>query len=170
MMPVLPFLFLFVGVQADRFLRTSSRSGKALVLALLAGFVLSTLSSYPRMIGYFTEWARSRPERFLNDSNLDWGQDLKRLAGFMNARGIPRIYLDTFCPDEAPDLYLKGRYERRPVDRGLPETGWFAVSEFFIMSSRFNKDRGRARLDYRVLDGMEPVAKIGSSIRVYRFP
>ncbi len=170
MMPVLPFLFLFIGVQTDRFLRSSSRAGKALVLFLLTGFTLSTLWSYPGMIGYFTEWARRHPERFLNDSNLDWGQDLGRLASFMEIRGIQRIYLDTFSPDEAPDLYLKGRYERRPVDRGLPEAGWFAVSEFFIMTSRFNKERGRARMDYTVLEGIEPEARVGSSIRVYHFP
>lgn len=170
LMPVLPFVFLFAGVQADRMLRTRSRVAKVLVPALLAGFVASTLRSYPACIGYFTEWARAHPERYLNDSNLDWGQDLARLAAFMDERGIERIHLDAFVPDEAPEIYLKGRHERRPVDRGLPEKGWFAVSEFYIMTSRFYKAQGLAPIDYSPLDGIEPEARVGSSIRVYRFP
>jgi hypothetical protein len=170
LMPVLPFLYVFVGMQTDRFLATSSRAWKALVTVLLAGYVLSTLTSYPRCIGFFTEWARGHPERYLNDSNLDWGQDLGRLAEFMDSRGIPSIRLDYFGPDGAPDFYLRGRYEPWPVDRGLPESGWFAVSEFFIMTSRFHKQQGRARFDYELLETHEPEARIGSSIRVYRFP
>jgi hypothetical protein len=169
-MPVLPFVFVFVGVQTDRFLATKSRVGKALVAVLLAGYVLSTLASYPRYIGFFTEWARTHPERFLNDSNLDWGQDLGRLAEFMDAQGIPSIRLDYFGSDVTPDIYLRGRYEPWPVDRGLPESGWLAVSEFFIMTSRFHKQQGRARFDYDLLETREPEARIGSSIRVYRFP
>jgi len=170
MMPVLPFVFLFIGVQADRLLRARPRAAALLVPALLAGFALSTLRSYPVAIGFFTEWAQAHPERFLNDSNLDWGQDLGRLAAFMDRRGIRRIALDVFGPAEGPEVYLKGRYERRPVERGLPESGWFAVSEFYIMTSRFYKERGLSRADYGALDGIEPAARIGSSIRVYHFP
>lgn len=170
MMPVLPFLFAFVGVNIHRLVQAGSRPVRIGVLALFAGYTLSTLWSYPVYMGFFTEWARRNPQQFLSDSNIDWGQDLLRLRRFMDQHKIRRIRLDYFGPEEAPDYFLGDRYESWSVKRGFPGKGWFAASEFPIMLSRYHANRGSERQSYNYLDNHEPVARVGSSLRVYFFP
>lgn len=57
-----------------------------------------TLRTSPLHLGYFNEFAGGPANgwRWLADSNLDWGQDLKRLAGWLRARGNPDIKLAWF--------------------------------------------------------------------------
>ena len=170
LMPVLPFLFAFVAVNIHRLLQTGSRPLKIGVVVLISGYAISSLLSYPGHMGFFTEWARRNPARYLSDSNIDWGQDLRRLSRFMDQHQIRRIRLDYFGPPGAPDGYLKDRYEPWSVNRGFPGGGWFAVSEFYIMTSRYYKNQGKNKRSYDFLDPYEPAARIGSSLRVYFFP
>lgn len=67
-----------------------------------AGLVLwlsvVTLRTHPFYLGYFNEFVGGPRNgwRWLADSNLDWGQDLGRLARWLNARGNPEIKLAWF--------------------------------------------------------------------------
>jgi hypothetical protein len=45
----------------------------------------------PQHIGYFNELAGDRPERFLSNSNVDWGQDAWRLRDWWEAAGRPPL-------------------------------------------------------------------------------
>jgi hypothetical protein len=144
------------------------RRRQVAVLLLLAGYALSTIASWPTYLGFFTEWARRHPERLLNDSNLDWGQDLLRLEKYLQGHGISRIRLDYFGPRGAPGYYFRERFEPWTVDRGAPGQGWFGVSEFYIMTSRYYKGHGTSRYSYEFLDAFRPAARIGSSIRLYQ--
>jgi len=49
----------------------------AVLVAWLAG---SSLLSHPDYLAYFNEFAGGEPQNILVDSDLDWGQDIKRLS------------------------------------------------------------------------------------------
>ena len=57
-----------------------------------------TLRVHPHHLAYFNEIAGGPANgwRLLVDSNLDWGQDLKRLARWMRTNDVPRLKLSYF--------------------------------------------------------------------------
>ena len=65
--------------------RGAGRSGLALVGLLGAWYAGGTLRQHPHHLAYFNEIAGGPANgwRLLVDSNLDWGQDLERLAAWM---------------------------------------------------------------------------------------
>jgi hypothetical protein len=133
------------------------------VALLLAWQAATVLRVHPSYIAYFNEIAGG-PDggaEWATDSNLDWGQDLRRLVKFMNARGIGEIQLNYFGSAEV-DEYMGGRY--RAIQRcSEPQPGWVAVSAFWYQSSR-----GRPECDYRRwLTNERLVTKIGYSIFVF---
>ncbi len=108
---------------------------------------------------------------YVVDSNLDWGQDLKRLAKWTEENGIDKIYLDYFG-GAGTEYYLKEKYlpwwgDRDPKE--LPKGSYLAVSATFLQGGRgkpvpnFSKPTGF----YSWLDGYTPIARIGYSIFVY---
>ena len=105
------------------------------------------------------------------DSNLDWGQDLKRLKNYTDEKGIDKIYVDYFGGSDAK-YHLGNTYAPWWGDRNaeeFPKGNYLAVSATFLQGGRgelapgFNDPSGY----YRWLDKYEPVAKIGYSIFVY---
>jgi len=68
--------------------RARTRALAAVAVALLAA---SSLLHAPYHLGYFNELAGPRPERYLADSNLDWGQDAWRLRDRWAAEGSPAL-------------------------------------------------------------------------------
>ena len=73
-LPVFPALVIF----AVRWLRPNSFH-RAVAFSLVSVYVLSMVSVYPRTYCYFTELVggASQGWRYLGDSNLDWGQDMR---------------------------------------------------------------------------------------------
>jgi hypothetical protein len=64
--------------------------------ALLAIYPLSVLLATPDTISYFNLLAGGRGDEILLDSNLDWGQGLKRVRAYMDQEGIDEIGLAYF--------------------------------------------------------------------------
>ena len=95
---------------------------KAAVVALLAWQVASGARQHPDYLAYTNEIAGSHPERFVADSDLDWGQDMKRLADFLHQQHADRV---TFSPFNRtypmPVTMLPGASD-------APSPGWNAVS------------------------------------------
>ena len=62
----------------------------ALALAMV---VAESAASYPNYLAFFNTIAGgpARGPRYLLDSNIDWGQDTKRLAAFLRANRIPDV-------------------------------------------------------------------------------
>jgi hypothetical protein len=112
----------------------------------------------------------ARPNYF-TDSNLDWGQDLKPLKGWMDRNAVTRINLAYFgSADPAyyhiDCTYMPGSPFFVPNSSiGRPQLpGYVAVSET-VLSGVYFDERGRAF--YRGLRDRAPIAHIGHSIRVY---
>ena len=139
-----------------------SKGRFTLVIFLLAFYVISSLTVYPHFIAYFNEFAGG-PDggyRYIVDSNLDWGQDLRRLKKFVEKNNIDKIKVDYFGGGDVK-YYLGDRAELWHADNG-PTTGWLAVSATFLQTSR-----AYSWASYEWLDEHEPVEKIGYSIYVY---
>ena len=62
-------------------------------------------------MAYFNEIV-GRPDQgylYTVDSNLDWGQDLKRLVKWTDEKGVDKIYVDYFGGADAK-YYLKDKF------------------------------------------------------------
>ena len=102
--------------------RARSWPARAAVVALLAWQIVSGARQHPDYLAYTNEIAGAHPERFVADSDLDWGQDMKRLADFLHQQHADRV---TFSPFNRtypmPVTMLPGTAD-------APSPGWNAVS------------------------------------------
>jgi hypothetical protein len=85
-LPCLPFLFLSASRLAEPFNRVPLRCTRGGLAVMLLASTFSAWRAYPNWLGYFNEPAGG-PERGwwqLEDSNVDWGQDLVALKQWMD--------------------------------------------------------------------------------------
>ncbi len=167
-LPVYPFLFVFAAGVAKTIL--SRKFLSAMYGVLIAWYIGASLYIHPHYLAYFNELAGGPDNgyRYLVDSNLDWGQDLKGLGRYMQEHGIQRVSLSYFGTD-TPDRYgiaydwLPSVVLRNPSP-GQPVTlhDWVAISATNLQGVYFkNHDM------YAMLRTKQPVVKIGYSIFVY---
>ena len=141
----------------------SDRTSRLLRVTALVGFfahVGLSLRAHPDYLSYFNETVRGREHEILSDSNLDWGQDLSRLARYLDENQIDRIHLAYFGMTSPEAVGLRGATALRPADR--PQ-GWVAVSVTFLQGN-YLPAQGP---DYSWLRAQTPHAKIGKSIWLY---
>ncbi len=176
MLPATPLLVVTAVLLVFRAL---PRFPAAVLLASLA-FVqaLETLAIHPHQFSFFNALAGG-PERgdyWLNDSNLDWGQDVYRLALALPALGIREKDLTvSYFGGALPEAYLP---DSRVLNLGSWDVppGTYAVSSFILnVAPEFMAFRGRyeaARsffvLRRRIRERGEPIGRVGYSIRIYR--
>ena len=144
-----------------------------LIIVLLGWYAFGVINIYPHFLTYFNEsvGGPSQGYMYATDSNLDWGQDLKRLAQFVEDNNINKIYIDYFGGDDIRyrfgDKYESWWGDRNP--NNLPKNSWLAVSASFLQGGRGVTVHGfEANTDYyRWLDKYEPITVIGDSIFIY---
>ncbi len=142
----------------------------AALFIIMLWYVISTITHYPYFTSYFNELigGPSNGYRYVADSNLDWGQDMKRLAQFVKDNNIDKIRVAYFGGG-SPDYYLKDNYIHWWSSRGA-EPGWYAISATFL-DEAFGKPVGNyARTEqdsYLWLRDKTPITVIGNSIFVY---
>jgi 4-amino-4-deoxy-L-arabinose transferase-like glycosyltransferase len=132
---------------------------RAAVVGLLAWLVAGVAVAHPDYLPWFNEAAQPNPSRITVDSNLDWGQDLLRLARVVRDRRIEHLHVAFFTP-----LRMSGHgINATGLTPHIPVQGWVAISEHQI---RFAEDSG----DYAWLTMYRPVQMVGESIRLYHIP
>lgn len=105
--------------------RTRAMARGALAVAI-GWLVLTSALSHPDYLPYTNALAGSRPERILADSDLDWGQDMKRLARRLQEAGAQDVTIAPFYRfDFARHGFPPLRERYSPVE---PSPGWNAVS------------------------------------------
>uniref|UniRef100_UPI00403FCF24 phospholipid carrier-dependent glycosyltransferase n=1 Tax=Streptomyces sp. DG1A-41 TaxID=3125779 RepID=UPI00403FCF24 len=155
------FLPVFLAVAAGCVLVVRRRWVSVGVGALVAFVAVSSLRTYPYYVPYSNEvfGGPGRTREFLHDSNVDWGQDLGRLAERLRER-YPgeRVWL-VYKGSGVPSFY--GIRARDP--RGVPVgdvRGLLVVSD-----SAAAKATGRLA---ELICSSRPVDDVGHSITVYR--
>ena len=162
---VYPFFALLAARGATTAWRTAGTRAQVLarrgaVAALSVGMMVTAVRTWPDYLAYFNPVAGSRPERVLVDSNLDWGQDLYRLADTVRARGIDSIRVHYFGSSQLSSVGLTNARRLAPNER---TTGWVAASETYLAGVW--SDTSLQWLARRT-----PVARIGPSMRLYYIP
>jgi hypothetical protein len=162
-LPIYPFLYAAVGIALSR-LRL-----RRFPAVLIAWHIVASIVAYPGYISYFNEAIRMRnADRYLIDSNLDWGQDLRRLARWTRREGIPSIYLHYFGGGSPHhELGSAALDWRGPRPEPLP-TGWFALSRHPYRLSFLPRISSENYDDYLRRSRARYVTTIGGSINVYR--
>jgi 4-amino-4-deoxy-L-arabinose transferase-like glycosyltransferase len=148
-----PFLAI---VAAGAF--TRSKTLLLVAVLLVAWHAGESVAAHPDYLGYFNQIARGREERFLIDSNLDWGQDLARLALYQRDHGIGEVYLNYFGRTLPSRVHLNAV----GLTPEYPPIGWAAISVthcmgLFVGPQTFAWYRERP-----------PTARVGKSILLYR--
>ena len=174
-LPAVPFLAVGAAVALVRGLPPRPAAGVLLALGLLqAG---ETVAVHPHEVSFFNLAAGgpSRGHLWLNDSNLDWGQDLDRLALELARRGESQgvtvaYFGGAFVPYHLPAarLFDAARSELAP--------GLYAVSSFLLAAGPelmlFRGDLPRAagyeRLRRVLRERGTPTGRVGYSILLYR--
>jgi 4-amino-4-deoxy-L-arabinose transferase-like glycosyltransferase len=180
LLPAFPFALILVarelsqwlkGVQQPFAMAGISPGVKWVVLALLLTWqCVSVLRVYPAFLAYFNE-AVGGPEggaNYVVDSNLDWGQDLRRLRAFVEAHRIEKIAVDYFGSASPRDA-LGERFIPWRSALG-PYQGWLAVSATILKGAQGRWDSTvnyQPDAAYKWLQGRAPVATIGYSIFVF---
>ncbi len=172
-LPVYPFLI----VLASRLVTVRLRWRwlmPVLIAMALAATAASALRVAPHQLAYFNELVGGPEQghRYLSDSNLDWGQDLKGLKAFMANEGLPIIYLAYF--GAAPPAYYGIRYQYVPGSWPLtwpppPDVVPADLERKVLAISVFNlQEVGThdAQL-FAWLRARRPVARVGYSIQIY---
>jgi len=100
LLPVYPAVMVFAGASAAWM---SSRPGRRLVLGAVAWLAIANLWIHPHYLAYFNELigGPANGHLYLVDSNIDWGQDLKRLAVYARrhpGESVKLAYLGTADP------------------------------------------------------------------------
>ena len=144
--------------------------GKALPAVLLLWLAGSSLLAHPDYLPYFNELAGGQPEKIVVDSDLDWGQDIKRLARRLHELGASEV---SFFPTLVASY--RSEFQMPPFlrqDAFAPAPGWNAVSATYWKLVRLGciylTPDGRMHNDYpdRTLwpDTLPPGERVGKSI------
>lgn len=155
------FLPMFLTVAAGCVVAVRRRLTTVVTGALVLFVAVSSLLTFPFYLPYSNE-AFGGPDRThlrLHDSNVDWGQDLGRLADRLRER----------YPDERVWLVYKGS--------GLPSAYGIEASDprevpvddvrglLVVSDSSVAKAKGRLA---ELIDSSRPVDEVGHSITIYR--
>ncbi len=184
LLPVYPFVFLICGAAAWRLFERRARSSPrdrgvrswqrlmpiAGVTVLCGWYAFGTLHASPYFLSYFNELVGG-PDNgiyYLDDSNIDWGQDMFRLKRYLDERHLDRVRCAVFAPLK-PDEY---GIEADPIglrDLVWPRTGvTYCVSADYLQRPWLYKKK-KATVRFEWLQRYRPVDKVGWSIFVYRF-
>lgn len=170
-LPVYPLLFVYAaGVAESPWFR--GMAGRVAVAVLALVFAASSLRAHPHYLPYFNVAAGGPAQgiEWLDDSNVDWGQDLPLLAEWLeehdvrDARIAPMALYD-------PALYgVRGRWVGPEsvlpeLSSSDPEPGVYAVSAHLLTRARWS---GSPAVD--PLRDRTPRAVLGHTIYVFDIP
>jgi hypothetical protein len=105
-LPLYVFLSVLIGGAAWALIRQNPRWAYA-VLALLLLHAVSSLRTFPSYMAYSNElWGgSSNTYKYVTDSNVDWGQQLKSTKQYLDQRGVKDCWFVYFAEGVAEPSY-----------------------------------------------------------------
>ncbi|HEY4212677.1 MAG TPA: phospholipid carrier-dependent glycosyltransferase [Steroidobacteraceae bacterium] len=159
-----PFMALGAAYVTARVMGAAFAAGgwrKGLLVSLTSGLLLwqawPLWADHPDYLPYFNE-AIAHPRQVLVDSDLDWGQDLRRLEQRLAALKVPEValaYMGT------ADLAREALPPWRQLAPNCPTTGWIAITALA---------REHALQGYSWLDAYQPRERVGKTTDLYFIP
>jgi len=143
---------------------------RAVLVSATAVLSVGTATIHPDYLSYFNVLAGTDPSRLVADSDLDWGQDMLRLARVAREQSVDTLrFAHISTGDLSPIIGV-------PVvfwdGTGRP-SGWIAVGETWYRRGQIAFRRGRYELRPYALHWLDSVAtptRVGKGIRLYRVP
>ena len=159
LMLIYPFLFILL---AAILVGQAHRRLMAVVTLLVA---IESVLIYPHYLAFFNlpSGGPASGAKYLVDSSLDWGQDLKKLRAYLDTLGVDDIYLAYHGMGDPAYYGIRWRFapERLDAEQQRELNAVVAVSATYLKGLYVGED------SYDWLGEHEPVARIGYSIYVY---
>lgn len=177
-LPTFPFIYLIVArvVTRENFLTAKKR---VIVLSLACVWMAGAIFlNFSHLLSYYNELAGGTANgyKIATDSNYDWGQDLKRLKKFTDENKIDKIAIDYFGGGNTQyyfgDSYVSWWSAKGPLTADPNNPKWFAISLTFLMGAHatpVDNFPQKPEDTYSWLKGVEPVARAGTSMFIYKF-
>lgn len=176
-LPTFPFIYILVSRFVIKWKLDAGLGNrifkKTIIFVLVVWLITETLFSVPYFLSYYNLLAGGTEDgyKIAVDSNYDWGQDLKRLAAFVEENQIKKISVAYFGGG-SPKYYLGDVYQGWSSES--PKlSGWLAVSANLLYGvSSFDKIDSAKQIyhSYDWLRSYVPVARAGTSIFIYNIP
>jgi hypothetical protein len=141
------------------------RRFRTVSIALIAWLLIGIGIAHPDYLPWFNAFAGSHPETILNDSNLDWGQDVLRLV--RTSRTLHIHHLTTSLATTA-DLDRIALPPHTNLEAMSEVHGYLAISEMMLAQGYAYSPAVHDWLT-RLLGG-KPYRRVGKSIRLYTLP
>jgi len=170
-MPVFAAFAIAGGCASVWWLRhlTTRRLVQVAIAVLLVWTPATSLAAHPDYLAYFNAIASSKPEDFLVDSDLDWSQDIKRLAARLKEVGATEVTFDQYAPGDLQKLF--GFPRMYPLDIRGPRVGWNAISITRMKYGLFGSDRYvYDRGTHFWPEQVQPIERVGSGLLLYYSP
>ena len=170
LIPIYPFLTVYSGGIVNNL---GKKALLTLFIFLSVWHAFSSIKAHPNQLAYFNEFVGGSDNgyKYMDDSNIDWGQDLKRLKKFIDDNPQAKVVYIWRQGDRALDYYGIGK-EKNIID--LKENWWIKPKGVYVVSSHFlvrakimSQIYKDPSLDWASL--YKPVNKIGQSFFIYEF-
>jgi hypothetical protein len=164
LLPIYPFLYVAIGAGLFRLIPAISRPGAVVMISCL--LILESCLTFPNYLSFFNilcGGVNSGP-KYLLESNIDWGQDLKKLRVFLTPYGNVPVCLAYFGNADL-DYYGFASVGVIPwtTDAGGRErVNCMAAISVNLLYGLYT-DAGA----YSWLRAQKPLARVGGSIYVY---
>ncbi len=168
LIPCYPFFMIFAG----RLARWTGRArvwAKGALAALLLWMAAEYAAIWPDHLSYFNEitGVPARGDRWLDDSNLDWGQGLMQLRDYLRANPRQDFRLCYFGSGDPAYYGIGGR----PISvQGLaapPERGTYILSAHCVARARAEMSRAYGEGPRNWLATAAPTQVVGHVFQVY---
>jgi len=167
LLPAFPFLLLFTA----QLVVGTAISGRRWFAVLFLVFLTAatTLSIFPHHLAFFNLLAggAERGPFLLDNTNIDWGQDLPALAAWQQNNPTERPLRLFYSGSSVPSAYgvVSIPFDERDIN--APTPGTYAISVNYLVWFRNLSIRRKSDIDW--LTKYEPIARAGKSIYIYEF-
>lgn len=178
--PIFPFLFILGGICLDRFLSTKRIRVKAVLVAILfVAMIFEAVRAYPQYLSFTNQLTFGRSNwQLLSDSNVEWGQDIGALAGYLHDRGETTVTAALSAGWMTPHLHGLSVTAFPPARLESARTRYVAIGASYLNGSTVpgnlvnahgesltEEQRVNYFAGYRTL---QPEKVFGNSIYLYR--